>query len=108
MHILTRKPTMLALVTVVAGLGWTAGALAAVASEGQAVCPPVTTLECVQVPVTYMQTQYRTECRTETVPVTRMVPEVVNETRTVTNYECKPEMVNRQVTRYVCEPKTMV
>ena len=37
--------------------------------------------EYVQVPVTYAQTLYRTECRTENVPVTRMVREVVNETR---------------------------
>ena len=31
-------------------------------------------------------THYRTEYRTENVPVTRMVPEVVNETRTITRF----------------------
>ena len=64
--------------------------------------------ECVQVPVTYTQTLYRRECRTETVPVTRMVPELVNETRTVTCYTPQQRMVNKPVTRYVCEPTTVV
>ena len=50
---------------------WTAAAVPAAQSppSGQA-------YECVQVPVTYNQTCYRHECRTETVPVTRMVPEM--------------------------------
>jgi hypothetical protein len=64
--------------------------------------------ECVQVPVTYTQTLYRRECRTETVPVTRMVPELVNETRTVTCYTPQQRMVSKPVTRYVCEPTTVV
>ena len=41
-------------------------------------------------------------------PVTRMVPEMVNETRTVTTFEPKQEIVNKPVTRYVCEPTTVV
>ncbi len=64
--------------------------------------------EYVQVPVTYTQTLYRTECRTENVPVTRMVREVVNETRTVTRYTPQQQMVNKPVTRIVCEPTTVV
>ena len=62
----------------------------------------------MQVPVTYAQTYYRQECRTETVPVTRMVPELVNETRTVTCYIPQQRVVNKPVTRYVCEPTTVV
>jgi hypothetical protein len=64
--------------------------------------------ETVQVPVTYSQTLYRNECRTETVPVTRMVREVVNETRTVTCYTPQQQMVTKPVTRVVCEPTTVV
>ena len=52
--------------------------------QSQVVYETVQSFECVQVPVTHMQTLYRTECRTENVPVTRMISEVVNETRTVT------------------------
>jgi hypothetical protein len=37
-----------------------------------------------------------------------MVPEVVNETRTVTCYTREQQIVNRPVTRYVCEPTTVV
>jgi hypothetical protein len=73
---------------------------------GQAASPQA--YEYVQVPVTYTQTLYRNECRTETVPVTRMVREVVNETRTVTCYTPQQEMVTRPVTRFVCEPTTVV
>ena len=51
--------------------------------QTQVVYETVQSVECVQVPVTHMQTLYRTEYRTEKVPVTRMVPETVNETRTV-------------------------
>ena len=54
-----------------------------------------------------MQTLYRTEYRTETVPVTRMVPETVNETRTVTVCVPKQQVVRQPVTRIVCEPVTM-
>jgi hypothetical protein len=69
---------------------------------------PLQAYECVQVPVTYTQTLYRRECRTESVPVTRMVRECVNETRTVTCYTPQQQMVNKEVTRYVCEPTTVV
>jgi hypothetical protein len=92
---------------VAAALAQTVAAPAPV-GQSQPACPTVATLECVQVPVTYTQTCYRTECRTETVPVTRMVPEMVNETRTITTYEPKQEVVNKQFTRYVCEPTTVV
>ena len=37
-----------------------------------------------------------------------MVPELVNETRTVTCYTPQQRMVNKPVTRYVCEPTTVV
>ncbi len=47
--------------------------------QTQVVYETVQSTQCVQVPVTHMQTCYRTEYRTETVPVTRMVPETVNE-----------------------------
>ena len=58
-------------------------------------------------PVTQYQTQYRTEYRTENVPVTRMVPETVNETRTITRFIPQQETINKQViTHYVCEPVT--
>src|SRR5262249_35214064 len=73
----------------------------------QVVYETVQSLECVRVPVTHMQTHYRTECRTESVPVTRMIPEVVNENRTI--YVCVPkeETIKRPVTRIVCEPVTV-
>jgi hypothetical protein len=69
----------------------------------------VNTVQCVQVPVTQMQTQYRTEYRTENVPVTRMVPETVNETRTITRFIPQQETITKQViTDYVCEPVTTI
>ena len=69
----------------------------------------VNTVECVQVPVTLMQTHYRTEYRIETVPVTRMVSECVNETRTITRYIPQQETINKQViTHFVCEPTTVM
>ena len=40
--------------------------------------------------------------------MTRMVREVVNETRTVTCYTPQQQMVTKPVTRYVCEPTTVV
>ena len=82
---------------------WTGAAVPAAQSP-----PSAQAYECVQVPVTYNQTCYRTECRTETVPITRMVPECVNETRTVTCYTPQQQWVNKQITRYVCEPTTVV
>ena len=78
------------------------------AAQSPAASGQVVGYECVQVPVTYAQTYYRRECRTETVPVTRMVPELVNETRTVTCYTPQQQIVNKPVTRYVCEPTTVV
>jgi len=77
-------------------------------SPQSAVAQTVTAYECVQVPVTVSQTCYRTEYRTENVPVTRMVSEVVNETRTITYCVPKQQTVDKQITRYVCEPKTVV
>lgn len=88
---------------------FTVFALAALGSwdlRGQTASPQAT--ECVQVPVTTMVTQYRTEMRTENVPVTRMVSEVVNVPRTITFCELVQETVNKSVTRYVCEPATVV
>ena len=82
-----------------------AGAVAA--PQAQASYQTVNTVECVTVPVTTMQTQYRTEYRTENVPVTRMVPETVNETRTITRFIPQQETINKQViANYVCEPVT--
>jgi hypothetical protein len=69
----------------------------------------VNTVQCVQVPVTQYQTLYRTEYRTENVPVTRMVPETINETRTITRFIPQQETVNKQViTHFICEPVTEV
>jgi len=45
--------------------------------QNQVVYETVYDVETVQVPVTVNQTQYRTECRTQTVPVTRTVVEQV-------------------------------
>src|SRR6516225_7777414 len=42
----------------------------------QTVYETVNTVECVQVPTTVMQTHYRTECKTEVVPITHFVSEV--------------------------------
>ncbi len=126
MQRLTRKRMLAVMGLAVATLGTTAGWTLAEAVQppspqaASAQAPrfpqrnlPVATgslqaYECVQVPVTYTQTLYRRECRTETVPVTRMVPELVNETRTVTCYTPEQRMVNKPVTRYVCEPTTVV
>jgi hypothetical protein len=107
-------------VGLVMSAGWAAGQTASkqepAAGSAQAGTPAVPAAqtasaqayECVQVPVTYTQTLYRTECRTETVPVTRMVRECVNETRTVTCYTPQQQMVTKPVTRVVCEPTTVV
>ena len=78
------------------------------ASAQTAPNPAAVAMECVQVPVTYYQTQYRTECRTEMVPVTRMVREVVDETRTVTVFHPQQEIVDKKIVRYVCEPATVM
>ena len=92
--------------SVLAALGsWNVRAQTA-APSAQAPTPQAT--ECVQVPVTTMVTQYRTEMQTVKVPVTRMVSEVVNTPRTITYCELVQETVNQKVTRYVCEPTTVV
>src|SRR5271155_5961805 len=79
------------------------------APQSQVLYQTVNTVECVQVPVTQMQTQYRTEYRTKNVPVTRMVPETVNETRTITRFIPTQETINKQViANYVCEPVTTI
>ena len=124
MQRVTRKRTLARVGILIAGLGITAGgwikeeanqaptaqagASAVPAAQSPAASGQVVGYECVQVPVTYAQTYYRQECRTETVPVTRMVPELVNETRTVTCYTPQQQIVNKPVTRYVCEPTTVV
>ncbi len=126
MQRLTRQRVLSWVVVAVAGLvmsaGWVAAAVQSPSDQGTAagsaqaattVLPAGQTAtaqayESVQVPVTYSQTLYRNECRTETVPVTRMVRECVNETRTVTCYTPQQEMVTKPVTRYVCEPTTVV
>ena len=124
MQRLTRKRTLARVGILIAGLGITAGGwskeeanqaptaqvggTAVAAAQSPAASGQVVGYECVQVPVTYAQTYYRQECRTETVPVTRMVPELVNETRTVTCYTPQQQIVNKPVTRYVCEPTTVV
>jgi hypothetical protein len=133
MQRVTRKRTLARVGILIAGLGMTAGGWskeeavtvpAAQAGEAASAQAPATGAaipaaqsaaasgqvvgyECVQVPVTYNQTYYRRECRTETVPVTRMVPECVNETRTITCYTPQQQIVNKPVTRYVCEPTTV-
>src|SRR3954467_13544742 len=68
-----------------------AGSTTVLVPQSQLVYETVQSVECVQVPVTHMQTLYRQEVRTETVPVTRMIPEQVNETRTITTMVCKPQ-----------------
>ena len=79
------------------------------AAQPQVAYQTVNTLQCVSVPVTQYQTQYRTEYRTENVPVTRMVPETVNETRTITRFIPQQETINKQViTHYVCEQVTEI
>ncbi len=126
MQRLTRQRVLSWGVMAVAGLvmsaGWVAAAVESpsdqgtAAGSGQAAATALPAgqtatpqaYESVQVPVTYTQTLYRNECRTETVPVTRMVRECVNETRTVTCYTPQQEMVTKPVTRYVCEPTTVV
>ena len=126
MQRLIRQRVLARVGVMIAGLamsaGWAAAAVqtaskqepaAGSAQAGTTVVPAGQTgspqaYEYVQVPVTYTQTVYQTECRTETVPVTRMVREVVNETRTVTCYTPQQQMVTRPVTRYVCEPTTVV
>ena len=122
MQRLTRERMFARVEVLVAGLvmmaGWTraeafqAPSNQAVAAAGSAQAAgqagSLQAYECVQVPVTYNQTLYRQECRTETVPVTRMVRECVNETRTVTCYTPQQQMVNKEVTTYVCEPTTVV
>ena len=127
MQRLKRKRTIARVGMLIAGLaitagGWTweeaaqapskQGEDAAASGQATSVAVPtaqtVQAFECVQVPVTYAQTYYRRECRTETVPVTRMVKELVNETRTVTCYVPQQRVVTKQVTRYVCEPTTVV
>lgn len=123
MQRLTRKRTLARVGILIAGLGMTAGGWSkeeanqaptaqapgtAASAQAPAASGQVVGYECVQVPVTYAQTYYRRECRTETVPVTRMVPELVNETRTVTCYTPQQQIVNKPVTRYVCEPTTVV
>src|SRR5262245_11601014 len=74
----------------------------------QVVYETVQGVECVQVPVTRMQTCYRTEYRTEAVPVTRYVPEVINESRTITVCVPKEQTTKCPVTRVVCEQVTTV
>jgi hypothetical protein len=127
MQRLTRKRTFAKVAVLIASVAATAGGWASQAavqstskqsgdwpatSQAAAQSAPasgqIVGYECVQVPVTYAQTYYRQECRTETVPVTRMVKELVNETRTVTCYIPQQRVVNKPVTRYVCEPTTVV
>ena len=88
--------------------GAASGQSATTGSAQAAVAQTVAAYECVQVPVTYSQTCYRTEYRTENVPVTRMVREVVNETRTISYCVPKQQTVDKKIVRYVCEPTTVV
>src|SRR4051812_17178424 len=81
------------------GQGAAGGSTTVLVPQSQVVYETVQSVECVQVPVTHMQTHYRTEYRTEAVPVTRMVPEVVNETRTVTVCVPRQQTINKPVTR---------
>ena len=53
-----------------------------------------------------MQTQYKTEYKTQTVPVTKTVAEVVNVPRTYTVYVPKTQTVNQTVYKTVLEPTT--
>jgi hypothetical protein len=73
----------------------------------QVVYETVQPVECVQVPVRTCG-RTGTEYRTETVPVTRLVPETVNESRTVTVCVPKQQTIKQPVTRVVCEPVTTV
>jgi hypothetical protein len=89
--------------------GTVSGAPTAVVPQSPVAYQTVNTVEAVTVPVTQMQTQYRTEYRTENLPVTRMVPETINETRTITRFIPQQETITKQViTDYVCEPVTTI
>jgi hypothetical protein len=90
------------------GQGETSTAATILVPQCQTVYETVNSIECVQVPATIMQTHYRTECRTATVPVTHFVSEVVNEPRTYTCWEPQQETVLKPVTHYVCEPTTVM
>ena len=73
--------------------------------QNQVTYETVYDVETVQVPVTTTQTQYRTECRTQTVPVTRTVTEQVpghdNQTQYRTEYRTQTVPVTRTVTEQV-------
>ena len=73
--------------------------------QNQVVYETVYDVETVQVPVTVNQTQYRTECRTQTVPVTRtvveQVPVTVNQTQYRTEYKTQTVPVTKTVVEQV-------
>ncbi len=104
----TTAPTSQSPVTGPSGQGTVSAAPTVLVPQCQTVYETVNTVECVQVPTTIMQTHYRTECRTETVPITHFVSEVVNEPRTYTCWEPQQETVLKPVTHYVCEPTTVM
>jgi hypothetical protein len=90
------------------GQGAGAAASMVLVPQCQTVVETVNAVECVQVPTTVMETRYRMECRTETVPITHFVSEVVNEPRTFTCWEPVQETVLKPVTHFVCEPTTVM
>ena len=67
--------------------------------QNQVTYETVYDVETVQVPVTTTQTQYRTECRTQTVPVTRTVTEQVPVTTNQTRYRTEHKSQTVPVTR---------
>ena len=67
---------------------------------------PVTRTVVDQVPTTQMQTRYRTEYKSRTVPVSRSVPEIVNVPRTYTVYVPQQQTVNQQIWKTILEPVT--
>ena len=60
-------------------------------------------VECVQVPTTQLQTQYKTEYRSQTVPVTRVVTEQVPTTQMQTQYKTEYRTQTVPVTRTIVE-----
>ena len=80
-------------------------AAAVMVPQCQVVYETVYETRCVQVPVTQMQTRYRTEYRTNTVPVRRTVTEMVSttqmQTQNRTEYRTQTVPVTRTVTEMV-------
>ena len=71
--------------------------------QNQVVYETVYDTECVLVPTTQMRTEYKTECKTETVPVTRTVYDEVTSTEMQTRYRTDYKTQTTPVTRTVID-----